>query len=324
MALNHDSERILRAVLEALPVGVWIQDRNGTIVHGNRAGIQIWGGARYVGPEHFGEYKGWWLSSGRRIAPDEWAGARAIRNGETSIGEEIEIECFDGTRKIIRNSAIPLFDGEGRPEGSIIVNEDITHAKRDEAALRRAKENLERISRELTDALARERLLGRTDDVTGATTRRHFFALAAQEISVARRYSLPISVIVIDVDEFKQVNDTYGHLAGDEALRHIAEVCRGPLRQADVFARYGGDEFIVLLPHTTAHEAAKVCERMRHNVEAQPIAIVQGRVAVTVTAGIAELAADDTLDTLIHRADIALFEAKRRGRNQTLVSAPVV
>jgi PAS domain-containing protein len=86
---------LLPQVLEVLPIGVWIMDRTGSITHGNPAGQRIWGGARYVGPANFGEYKGWWADTGRRIAADEWAAARAITKGETSLDEVIDIECFD-------------------------------------------------------------------------------------------------------------------------------------------------------------------------------------------------------------------------------------
>jgi signal transduction histidine kinase len=126
------TERLLRAVLDALPIGVWIQDAAGCIVHGNPAGVAIWAGARYVGPQNFGEYKGWWVSTGEPIAPHEWAAARAIRQGETSIDEEIEIECFDGAHKVILNSAVPLYGSDGRITGAIIVNQDITARKRAE------------------------------------------------------------------------------------------------------------------------------------------------------------------------------------------------
>jgi PAS domain-containing protein len=126
---RQDSEHLLQTVLEALPVGVWILDASGRIVRGNAAGIRIWAGGRYVGPGEFGEYKGWWVSTGTRIAPDEWAAARAIRSGETSIDEEVEIESFDGTRKIILNSAVPLFDTDHRITGAIIVNHEITARK---------------------------------------------------------------------------------------------------------------------------------------------------------------------------------------------------
>jgi PAS domain S-box-containing protein len=125
----QQKETLLRRVLENLPVGVWITDPQGHIIQSNPAGQQIWGGARYVGPDQYGEYKGWWLDTGKRIEPQEWAAARAVTKGETSLNEEVEIECFDGTHKIILNSAIPLFDAGQRILGAIIVNQDITKRK---------------------------------------------------------------------------------------------------------------------------------------------------------------------------------------------------
>jgi PAS domain S-box-containing protein len=124
-ALIHNEE-LLRKMLETLPVGIWILDSDGRIIQGNPAGLQIWAGARYVGIEQFGEYKGWWLATGKRIDPEEWAAARAIMKGETSLNEEIEIECFDGTRKVVLNSAIPIRDAQQKITGAIVVNQDIT------------------------------------------------------------------------------------------------------------------------------------------------------------------------------------------------------
>ena len=136
---------LLQAMMENLPVGVWITDDKGKILQGNPAGQRIWAGARYVGPELFGEYKGWWVSNGKLIAPDEWAVARAVKYGETSIDEEIEIECFDGTHKIILNSAIPLFDAQEQIIGTLVVNQDISVRKQAEKELEDAKELLERV-----------------------------------------------------------------------------------------------------------------------------------------------------------------------------------
>jgi len=315
---HREAERLLRAVLEALPVGVWILDRNGRIVHGNAAGHQIWVGARYVGPKEFGQYKGWWLNTGLPIAAEDWAAARAIRDGEISIGEEIEIECFDGRRKIILNSAVPLVDESDSIQGAIIVNQDISARKRDEAELLRAKERVEATSRELAAALDRERMLGSLDDLTGTTNRRHFFDLAGQAISEAMRYRHPLALVMFDVDNFKHTNDTLGHQAGDLLLQRVAQAGRAYLREADIFARYGGDEFVILLPHTHAQDAAVVAERMRCDLAAQSIVMKEGVVTVTISSGIAELSPqNDTLDALIHRADVALYRAKNAGRNRT-------
>ena len=139
------SERLLNGIFELLPVGVWLADPTGRIVRGNEAGIRIWGGARYVGPSEFGEYRGWWADTGKRIEPEEWALARALNRGETSIGEVIRIQCFDGGYRTIINSALPLYDDHGQATGAIVVNEDITTLKDTEAALRRAVESREHV-----------------------------------------------------------------------------------------------------------------------------------------------------------------------------------
>lgn len=127
--LDRDSS-LLPLVLETLPVGVWIMDAQGNIVHGNPAGHLIWAGAKLVGIDHFGEYKGWWADSGKPIGAHEWAAARAIEKGETSVDEVIDIECFDGSRKTILNSAMPVRSRAGIIVGAIIVNQDITEKRK--------------------------------------------------------------------------------------------------------------------------------------------------------------------------------------------------
>ncbi|MCX6560601.1 MAG: PAS domain S-box protein [Candidatus Aminicenantes bacterium] len=130
------NEELLREVLEILPVGVWITDPSGKIRQGNLAALDIWRGARYVGPDQFGEYRAWRVDTGERIEPDEWAAARAIANGETTLNEEVEIECFDGSRKFILNSAMPIRSRARDLAGVIIVNQDITEQRKREASLR--------------------------------------------------------------------------------------------------------------------------------------------------------------------------------------------
>ncbi|MBI1911815.1 MAG: PAS domain-containing protein [Deltaproteobacteria bacterium] len=121
------SERdILKKILEILPVGVWITDRNGKIIQGNQAGRNIWAGERLVGINRYGEYRGWWADTGKPIAPEEWAAARAIIKGETSLNERVEIECFDKTHKFILNSAVPIKNEKHGIIGAIIVNQDLT------------------------------------------------------------------------------------------------------------------------------------------------------------------------------------------------------
>jgi PAS domain S-box-containing protein len=133
-----------RAYLEHLPVGLWFANEKGELIYGNPAGQQIWSGARYVGVDEFHEYKAWWHDTGEPIQPEDWAVARAIRRGETSLNEEIDIQCFDGTRKTILNSAVPVLDASGAIAGAVVINQDITERKHAERVLRQSQEELER------------------------------------------------------------------------------------------------------------------------------------------------------------------------------------
>jgi PAS domain S-box-containing protein len=122
----HEQEALLRNILELLPVGVWILDRDGQILSGNEASLRLWAGARYVGIDQYGEYKAWWADSGKRVGPEEWGAARALTKGEVCLNEVVNIECFDGTHKTILNSAIPIRDAKGEITGAVAVNQDIT------------------------------------------------------------------------------------------------------------------------------------------------------------------------------------------------------
>jgi PAS domain S-box-containing protein len=136
------STRLLQQVLETLPVGVWVVGPSGRIIYGNAAGQQLWGGVRYVGIDGFDQFKGWWVESGRQIAPDEWAAARAVRHGEVSLNELIRIEGFDGSGRVILNSAVPIMGTGGSIDGAIVLNQDVTDQRAAEEALRRSEEQL--------------------------------------------------------------------------------------------------------------------------------------------------------------------------------------
>ena len=125
----RQSEALLRTILETLPVGVWVCDQDGRIAMGNPAAQKIWGGARYVGLDQYGQYRGWRADTGTRIKPEEWALARAIRQGETSLNEVVEIESFDGAHKFILNSAVPIRGANQEITAAIMVNQDITELK---------------------------------------------------------------------------------------------------------------------------------------------------------------------------------------------------
>lgn len=133
-ALQESQER-LQNVLDTLPLGVWITDANGTILQGNPAGQKIWGGARYVGMDHYHEYKGWWPDTGEPLSSEEWALSRTLRTGQSILNEEIDIEDFNGKRKTILNSTMPLRNQAGVMVGAMFVNQDITEQRVVENAL---------------------------------------------------------------------------------------------------------------------------------------------------------------------------------------------
>ena len=175
--------------------------------------------------------------------------------------------------------------------------------KQSETALRSALEEVER--------------LAISDSLTSLYNRRHLFELADREFQRARRYRLPLSVMMVDIDEFKRVNDTYGHATGDQVLQGVAECCRKELRGVDVIGRYGGDEFVALLPETGVPAACQVAERLRNRIAEWVLDAKAGRVTVTVSLGVAVLEDEHTTpEFLLDRADQALYVAKQKGRNR--------
>jgi diguanylate cyclase (GGDEF)-like protein len=190
---------------------------------------------------------------------------------------------------------------------------DITDRKRAEAAL-------EATNRELQLVLAREQNLARTDPLTGASNRLRLFEFAEHEFQVAARYQRPLAIIMFDIDHFKQVNDTFGHAAGDQALMLIARAAQTKLRAPDVLARYGGEEFVALLPATDAAHAGIVAERIRECIAALAVETEKGDARMTVSIGVASvLPGDASIDMVIQRVDEAMYAAKQAGRNRVVV-----
>ncbi len=159
-----------------------------------------------------------------------------------------------------------------------------------------------------------------TDPLTGVYNRRGLFQIGDFEFERARRINRPFSAMIFDIDHFKKVNDQYGHATGDQTLRGMAERCRVSSRSVDVIGRYGGEEFVVLLPETNLESARMVAERLRMTIMKEPFATDGGDLPVTISIGVAETSQQDTLKTLIERADMALYEAKRAGRNCVVVN----
>jgi diguanylate cyclase (GGDEF)-like protein len=160
------------------------------------------------------------------------------------------------------------------------------------------------------------RQLATTDELTGLANRRHFMELAQTEYRRAQRFQHPLSIALIDIDHFKDINDSFGHSAGDQVLRSMAEVFLKNVREIDVLARLGGDEFVLLLPAANGLQAYEVVERARTALQSQPISVNDASVTIRISAGIASLTQDETFDGFMIRADQALYRAKESGRNR--------
>jgi diguanylate cyclase (GGDEF)-like protein len=160
------------------------------------------------------------------------------------------------------------------------------------------------------------------DPLTDCTNRRGFFQILAPWISLARRPGAPTALVLFDLDQFKRVNDSYGHPAGDVVLRTLVEVCKRQLRDSDQLARLVGVEFAILLPRTGLEDAAMVAERMRAAIAATPVKTERALITLSASFGVTTIRADDSSVTLLGRADDALRAAKAAGRNRVELAPP--
>jgi diguanylate cyclase (GGDEF)-like protein len=173
------------------------------------------------------------------------------------------------------------------------------------------------LTQELNVAEQKMRVLATTDSLTGALNRRYFFERGQNELERALRYGHEMSMLILDIDHFKQVNDRFGHQAGDFVLGQLAEMAEQSIRSTDLLGRYGGEEFIMILPETGLDEARAVAERMRQRVEGHTFVFDQQAIQITISIGISSWTNPDIeLDDLISRADRSLYAAKDAGRNR--------
>lgn len=159
------------------------------------------------------------------------------------------------------------------------------------------------------------------DPLTGAYNRRAFMSTLEKATLYASRLVFPVSVLLIDLDHFKRINDTWGHQRGDDALRHVVRVLQDCLREGDILGRMGGEEFAIVLPNASQQEAEHIANRLRLAIEAQPLQYAGAALPLTTSIGVAGWLPPEKPDSLLHRADEAMYQAKRQGRN-CVVPAP--
>jgi diguanylate cyclase (GGDEF)-like protein len=163
--------------------------------------------------------------------------------------------------------------------------------------------------------------LARTDVLTGMYNRRAFYELGESALNQARRYNRPLTVLMLDIDRFKSINDNYGHAIGDAAIKAFANVIRETHRMTDISGRVGGEEFAILMPETSLQEAAELAERLRQKIAETLIKVEDKNLRITSSLGVAECNdKSNSLDALMASADLALYKAKETGRNKVVVS----
>jgi two-component system cell cycle response regulator len=281
----EQSRAYLSAVIEHLEHGAMLADEQGRVVFGNPALSRVLGVPLDLA-----------IGAARKDRLREHAAG--LRDGESFLRAleaqpslepcRLEIEVTEPERRIYRWISLPVELPGGT--GCMDLFQDITG----EIDQRRAQEHL-----------------ARTDPLTELANRRGFAEAAERELSRARRSGAPLTVVVLDIDHFKRINDVHGHAAGDRVIRRVARRVADTARRSDVVARWGGEELIVLLPDTDLEGGRRFAERVREGL-VPPAADLP---RVTLSAGVAELLPDESLDDAIRRADERLYVAKAEGRD---------
>lgn len=225
---------------------------------------------------------------------------RAIREGK-SLRTEILKYRKDGQSRWVDMNMTPLHDKQGNVTHFAVTERDMTRHKK--------------IERQLAN-------MALFDSLTGCLNRPAYFQHADKEFARSKRYYRPLSVIMLDIDHFKRINDKYGHHGGDQVLQIFAEACQEVIRSTDAMGRVGGEEFALLLPDTPLNSAYNLAERLRERINKYPYLAGDMLIEVTASLGVAELSAEDTnFKELLRRADEALYTAKNSGRNQVKKAA---
>ena len=308
---------MVESVLRGLPVAVMVLDREHKVVHWNRAMENLTGlpAAQVVDSD-----QPWrpFYDHPRPVLADliidmDWDsikrlyGDKGLKRSQL-IGGGLEGESYfpNLSQRYLYFLAAPILDEDFRVAGAVETLLDFTDKRRLEDELRR---------------------LSVTDDLTGLYNQRSFYQTLTREVEEAQRYGMPLSLLLMDLDHFKSYNDRFGHLEGDRVLAACANIVKKQVRSSDLACRYGGEELVVLLPHTSLEEATVVAERIRRAVEEvrfhprpeSPQAAI-GR--ITICVGVALFQEGMSMEDLVRRADQAMYFAKEQGRNRVAVYHP--
>jgi len=258
----------------------------------------------------------------------------------SAVAEPPPPEQTDGTAAVdpvsrlarclgLQAQAISLLEDDESADAKVtgLLREAIRHGRVLDQDIRAFQKNIESLLTErdtLATALKHAETLSITDDLTGLPNRRAFLQRLDQELSRSQRSGQPLSVVLLDMDNFKDINDRFGHHVGDRVLLSFAQRITQVFRQHDLSARYGGEEFVLLFPMTWQEEARNALEKLRRLVRREPLVVGGTSISLpTFSAGIAGLRVGEAATALLNRADQALYRAKRLGRNRTDSDEPL-
>lgn len=293
-----EREQLFSSLLGSVNAVLWAFDwREQRMIYVSPAYERIFGRSAALLLADYGE----WRNS---IYPDDvdYAAQSLAKVLETGAVESREYRIIraDGQLRWLSDKCF-VSPRPGVDQGSVIVGiaEDITEKKRLEGELHR---------------------LATTDVLTESSNRRHFFECARREFAHARQFGSPMAFLLLDLDDFKKINDQYGHQTGDQVLQRLAHCGATTLRRGDLFGRIGGEEFAALFPGCEPDVALQVAERLQREVQRLSFQHEGTNFGITVSQGLTSLLATDaTLDALYARADVAMYAAKRQGKNQIVV-----
>lgn len=300
--MTNEKNRFL-TIFESLPTAVFLLDENDAIIHVNLAGARLVASSDTPGGHYYS-------CAGERI-PFPWLGQELARYRATGQGNNLEFQfkVADGKKRQARVRLRQMQDISFKFPGTVVIFEDVTDLKRVEKELIKTRDALR-------DQVSH-------DALTGLLNRREILNILERLLPRSKREGKAVSVIMADIDHFKSVNDTHGHLAGDEVLRETALRMLASVRDYDSVGRYGGEEFIVVLPGCEKDSAAAFAERLRRGIGDKSMSVSGAKIPVTISLGVATGGKGHACDAtaLIQEADQALYQAKRNGRNR-VESAP--
>lgn len=329
---KYDLFRIIsiaqREVIDTMPTGMLVLDKNAMVLDLNRRAQEYF----KIKPGQIFD-----IRMLRRTDTQEVLADLFFKEYHSNYYKNIQTEITLGEEQAhhISINVLPLLDSKKSFLGRIITFHDVTELRSlirkindSNAALTHQNQELLLVHEQLSEANKKLEQMAITDALTGCYNKRYLLQQLTHEVALAQRSKIAFSMVLIDLDNFKCINDSHGHLIGDIVLRGVADIMKKNIRKSDILARFGGEEFVIYLPHTDQDGAVFIAERIRHMVEIESIKTFRGDLRVTVSLGLVSVdpgaehikSQDDFLDMIIARADSALYQAKSNGRNCLVVA----